>query len=973
MSRMNKLVVTSPSHDSTHKKRQSYVRQTTAVLLRCSISKLKRWENIPDSIQNGKIVKQAIAQFIGIIAKYEWETKEWPEIIQYLQQSAESGDLLFQEVDNSLLLFMFHSLLYMLSLYNKACESFEFFNEIIGSEVTVLVPYIKEMIEICLKSVLKHKLINPILEVLFPLICTQHPTEDTNENDAFLTQDVQIPNVCAAQLKYVEPALQSSVPYHQRGGYVTIAVIAEGCSGYICRKYLKTFLQCVCKGITSEHLAVKNGALFALGQFAEHFQPDISKYASEIFPLLLEYLSATFEQLHTTGKDPPSLTKMFYALEALCENLGMIPVYLHCSNITWTYVHDDILPYLPLLMDKLMHFLTTDVSIRARELSISAIETLGTLSRSVESEDFVPASHQFAAVGLKLLDETTDPDLRRCIYGLFASISIVLKEQMNVYMEKLIEKMIYSLNLIEELTFAPFSVKCYQQLSEKFCYPVSNVAKAAALAAAQVLCSMDSVNSSGEYVFNPKELSELADSLIRELSSLITDDDESNVAMACLQAYTKLLNSSGKLILENTSNLEIITTSVENVMTHECGYVKELDEFNSAQDNSEIEMLLVEYALEVIPALAKACPMEQIHPYFESLLPHIISLTEKSCTVSEKSVSIGTLAEVIDVAKKGIQPFIKHLLPVFLKGMKDEDDEVRSNSVYGLGVLALHSGEKLNQEYPRILMSVSNMLSKEDCPTPLDNICGAIAKLILANVEIMPLKEDLDFLKEILLNQNYKNNSPYTFFDSDNSDVDYETMESDNETIDSYESDDVDLSEHEDDGIVSSVLGQNQLKPDTQNMVVQMLNELSQSYSELLSQAVSCLDQISLQILSAHFRFHPIKAVLDIGLDMIIYVLFFKSSEFEGFTTRSSCQCQGTVPLNGLQAMDQAAPQELVQRFLKCSVVRHFLQQSSKLNDDHYVSSESKAKCEDGLLSMIRHYIAEFSLEYPIGSLSDYG
>ncbi|KAG1671584.1 Methyl-CpG-binding domain protein 5 [Nymphon striatum] len=37
--------------------------------------------------------------------------------------------------------------------------------------------------------------------------------------------------------------------------------------------------------------------------------------------------------------------------------------------------------------------------------------------------------------------------------------------------------------------------------------------------------------------------------------------------------------------------------------------------------------------------------------------------------------------------------------------------------------------------------------------------------------------------------------------DSDNSDVDYEPMESDNETIDSYESDDV-LSEHEDDGVM---------------------------------------------------------------------------------------------------------------------------------------------------------------------------
>ncbi|KAG1675914.1 60S ribosomal protein L10a-2 [Nymphon striatum] len=43
-----------------------------------------------------------------------------------------------------------------------------------------------------------------------------------------------------------------------------------------------------------------------------------------------------------------------------------------------------------------------------------------------------------------------------------------------------------------------------------------------------------------------------------------------------------------------------------------------------------------------------------------------------------------------------------------------------------------------------------------------------------------------------------------TVNDSDNSDVDYEPMESDNETIDSYECDDVDLSEHEDDGVMLS-------------------------------------------------------------------------------------------------------------------------------------------------------------------------
>ncbi|KAG1652889.1 Protein AATF [Nymphon striatum] len=55
---------------------------------------------------------------------------------------------------------------------------------------------------------------------------------------------------------------------------------------------------------------------------------------------------------------------------------------------------------------------------------------------------------------------------------------------------------------------------------------------------------------------------------------------------------------------------------------------------------------------------------------------------------------------------------------------------------------------------------------------------------------------------EHFLSKRFKNLT--AFRNSDNSDVDYEPMESDNETIDSYECDDVDLSEHEDDGVMPS-------------------------------------------------------------------------------------------------------------------------------------------------------------------------
>lgn len=50
----------------------------------------------------------------------------------------------------------------------------------------------------------------------------------------------------------------------------------------------------------------------------------------------------------------------------------------------------------------------------------------------------------------------------------------------------------------------------------------------------------------------------------------------------------------------------------------------------------------------------------------------------------------------------GIKPFAQHLVAVFMTGMKDLDEEVRSNSVYGLGLLIQHSGEMLHW-YPFLL------------------------------------------------------------------------------------------------------------------------------------------------------------------------------------------------------------------------------------------------------------------------------
>lgn len=101
-------------------------------------------------------------------------------------------------------------------------------------------------------------------------------------------------------LTLLEPALQGSNPLPRKAAYLSMAVIAEGCSEAICNKYLETMLNIIKVGITDPNPIVRNAAFFALGQFSEHLQPDITKYAPEILPILFEFLHQLCNELRVS-------------------------------------------------------------------------------------------------------------------------------------------------------------------------------------------------------------------------------------------------------------------------------------------------------------------------------------------------------------------------------------------------------------------------------------------------------------------------------------------------------------------------------------------------------------------------------------------------------------------------------------------------------------------------------------------------
>ncbi|XP_012138134.1 importin-4 isoform X2 [Megachile rotundata] len=402
---------------------------------------------------------------------------------------------------------------------DKAIECFELLDELCENAVTVIAPHVKPLVTMCLaiasnkslddalrvkavgfigwlartkkKAIIKHKLVEPILELLFNLMSIR-PEDDNDEVYFSGDNEDNTPVTCATQtldllalnlppeklipqlLQYIEPSLQGTDVYAKKASYLAMAVLAEGCSEYIRTKYLESFLRCICQGITDTIPVVRNAALFALGQFSEHLQPDISQYSSELLPVLFEYLGQICAHIRQEKKEPPSVDRMFYALEKFCENLN-----------------ESLLPYLPTLMERLFELLNADTPVHIGELSLSAIgsaamaskehmlpyfekvivildsyltekqseetmclqvqavDTLGVIARTIGDKNFAPLAGRSLNFGMELLKETEDPDLKKSIYGLFASISTIMKKDMAAALPEIIDYMITSIQSSE--------------------------------------------------------------------------------------------------------------------------------------------------------------------------------------------------------------------------------------------------------------------------------------------------------------------------------------------------------------------------------------------------------------------------------------------------------------------------------------------------------------------------------------------
>lgn len=169
--------------------------------------------------------------------------------------------------------------------------------------------------------------------------------------------------------------------------------------------------------------------------------------------------------------------------------------------------------------------------------------------------------------------------------------------------------------------------------------------------------------------------------------------------------------------------------------------------------------MLIEYTGDVLPNLGKVLPPEEFAEYFQVVLPMLLANLDRNKSNALRSFASGTIAECFSALGHVVSAFVPQILPMLLKLTSDEDSDVRNNSLYGLGELALHGKNAVSSYYNDILKVLGDTVMNESNARVRDNAIGAIARLIIADYTLLPLDAVFPlFINALPLQQDYVEN-----------------------------------------------------------------------------------------------------------------------------------------------------------------------------------------------------------------------
>ncbi|KAH8303666.1 hypothetical protein KR018_010265 [Drosophila ironensis] len=517
---------------------------------------------------------------------------------------------------------------------------------------------------------------------------------------------------------------------------------------------------------------------YALETFVENLEEKVVSY----LPILMERL---FELLSIN-------------ISAKCREL-----VLSCISSSAASAKQGYVPYFSRTITFLQGFMQVEVPENLEVVRTQAIDTLASLARSVGRETFLPLANDTMTYCLRLLnDGPDDPDLRRCVYNLMGALSIVAKEDMASVFPSIFDRMIESvistqdmlpvlqvaeevdpaieINLEEEsdesdtemdgfqvendylvekeeaiLTlkefaaesgsaFAPYLQSSFENVYKMLDHPQDTIRRACIEALAEFVKALHKMGDT-ENVLRTSAI------IVPKLTAMARDDDDQGVVISVLDALGTLFEEVKEPVLCGIDNAELVYHVIKDLFANKmsCQFNEHSSIASGGGDeedleDSEFDEAVFENTGNLLPLMGYALPRKTFTLYFGRLYPIFIQkMTKKASSCELRGFLFGALADCFQHLGHDAAAFFDDLCPVFIRSVQDRLPRTRQNVYYGLGELVYYSDEKSFPMYPEILHALSEAIARERDAAALDNICGAVARLIITNVAAMPLEQVL--------------------------------------------------------------------------------------------------------------------------------------------------------------------------------------------------------------------------------------
>lgn len=236
----------------------------------------------------------------------------------------------------------------------------------------------------------------------------------------------------------------------------------------------------------------------------------------------------------------------------------------------------------------------------------------------------------------------------------------------------------------------------------------------------------------------------VVDLMIPVIISRMKDEEEKEVAAAACEALVVACKRFGLATIQD--NIDDVYEATLDLL-HErspCQQAFDADD----PENAEHDEVLIDSVTDVVGVLAQVVGGE-FEPIFRQMFPNLVKFCQPHRPASDRSMAIGCIAEVTEAIGTRLEEYLPGVFTVVLAGLNDPSVAVRRNSAFCLGTIVTTNIPVVRQAYAQCLTALQPLFNiagaserdKEQVMATRDNAASALAKMITAGAEALPLAD----------------------------------------------------------------------------------------------------------------------------------------------------------------------------------------------------------------------------------------